>query len=269
MLGSWTALIAKVLFLTPVIVRTGYVLTIFYDELKKPLWMRWIATALEAVVYGLADGVITSSPRGHDYVEDRYLVRGDHRMIPNYIETDVFKPLPVDSVDGSICYVGRLAEQKNLSSLIRAVGETPYSLTVVGSGELRADLEQLADQVDAKVTFRGRVPNHELPEILNAHEVFVLPSHFEGMPKTLLEAMACGRPVVGTAVKGTAEVVIHEENGLLCETDPDSIRDALNRLLTDEDLRDRLGTAARATILSEYSLERIVERETDLYASIR
>jgi glycosyltransferase involved in cell wall biosynthesis len=268
MLGSWTALLAKYLCGPALVVRTGYVLSTFYDELGKPLPIRAVATTLEAVAYCFADAVFTSSPRGYAYVEDRYWVRGDHLMLPNYIETDVFRPIDVDTRPDSLCFVGRLAPQKNLRSLLTALGATPYRLTVVGDGGLRDDLDLLADEVGADVTFVGRVPNHDLPALLNEHEAFVLPSKFEGMPKTLLEAMSCGLAVVGTDVQGINEVVTHEEDGLLCETDPGSIRAAIERVMTDAALRETLGTNARRTIETEYSLDTIAGREAALYGRL-
>ena len=268
MLGSWTALLAKYLCGPALVVRTGYVLTVFYDELEKPLPLRLVATALEAVAYFFADGVLTSSPRGYEYVEARYRVRGDHLMLPNYIETDVFRPLEVEARPNSVCFVGRLAPQKNLRALVEALGPTPYRLTVVGDGALREELEGLADDVGADVTFAGRVPNHDLPELLNEHEAFVLPSNFEGMPKTLLEAMSCGLAVVGTDVQGINEVLTHEENGLLCGTGAEAIRAAIDRVLTDPALRERLGANARRTIETEYSLETVAAREAALYGRL-
>ena len=268
MLGSWTALLAKYLCGPALVVRTGYVLSTFYDELEKPLPIRVVATTLEAVAYCFADAVFTSSPRGYASIEERYWVRGEHHMLPNYIETDVFRPMDVETRPNSLCFVGRLAPQKNLRALVRALGPTPYHLTVVGSGALRDDLDRLADEVGADVTFVGRVPNHDLPALLNEHEAFVLPSRFEGMPKTLLEAMSCGLAVVGTDVQGINEVVTHGTDGLLCATDPASLRTTIERVMSDAALRAELGTNARRTIETEYSLDTIAGREAALYGRL-
>lgn len=266
MLGSWTAIIASLLFSIPLVVRTGYILTKFYDKLEKPLPIRLVARALETVSYAAADGIITSSPHGHDYIKSRYWTRGPHRMIPNYIETDVFAPMDdVDPKPDTLLFVGRLAEQKNLHALLRALDGLPYSLTLVGEGPLEGELRSLASSLDVNIEFVGRVPNHEIPRIINEHEAFVLPSHFEGMPKSILEAMSCGVPCVGTDVDGTRDVVDDGETGVLCETDSESIRSAIRRLMSETELCSRLGTNARAEILENYSLDSVSEKEQTLY----
>lgn len=268
MLGSWGAVLSKFLYRVPLFVRTGYVLSIFYNREPKSLPIRYIARLVEWIAYKTADGVVTSSPRGYRYVEERYDPPGVHRMIPNYIETDVFKPMDVDVRPETLCFVGRLAPQKNLFALFEALAPLSYSLTVVGSGDQADDLRTYAEEHDVEVDFRGTVPNHDLPGVLNRHEAFVLPSLYEGMPKALLEAMSCGLPVVGTDVVGINEIVDNGENGLLCDTDSASLRETIAELMQDEAAKSRLGTNARQEIVENYSLAELAGRERDLIAEI-
>jgi N,N'-diacetylbacillosaminyl-diphospho-undecaprenol alpha-1,3-N-acetylgalactosaminyltransferase len=88
------------------------------------------------------------------------------------------------------------------------------------------------------------------------------------MPKTLLEAMSCGLAVVGTDVQGINEVVTHGTDGLLCATDPASLRTTIERVMSDVALRAELGTNARRTIETEYSLDTIAGREAALYGRL-
>ena len=88
------------------------------------------------------------------------------------------------------------------------------------------------------------------------------------MPKTLLEAMACGLPVIGTNVEGIKEVIRHGENGFLCNTDPASIREAVIRLMEEEELREKLGRNARKTIEEKFSLDKLIDRELELYSQL-
>jgi glycosyltransferase involved in cell wall biosynthesis len=103
-----------------------------------------------------------------------------------------------------------------------------------------------------------------LPEILNRHEIFTLPSLWEGMPKTLLEAMSCGLPVIGTKIDGTKEVITHGKNGILCDTDSNSISDTIINLMGDEALKEKLGENARRTIVENYSLDILAKKELGL-----
>jgi glycosyltransferase involved in cell wall biosynthesis len=268
MLGSWTAVVAKYVFRLPLLVRTGYVLSIFYDRQEKPLAIRYVARLVELISYKTADGVISSSPRGYQYVEKTYSPPGIHRMIPNYIETDVFEPMSVSPESGTLCFVGRLAPQKNLFALLEALASLPYSLTVIGSGEQSDELGAYADQHGVDVSLAGTIPNHELPAELNRHEAFILPSLYEGMPKSLLEAMSCGLPVIGTDVVGINEVVDGETTGILCDTDAESIREAITTLMNDAELQRRLGTNAREEIVENYSLAEIARRERTLIGEL-
>ena len=88
------------------------------------------------------------------------------------------------------------------------------------------------------------------------------------MPKTLLEAMACGLPVIGTDVKGINEVIDHRNNGIICNTDPDSIRVAIVTLMEDEVLKQKLGENARKTIVENYSLDNLAGKELELLEAL-
>ena len=108
-----------------------------------------------------------------------------------------------------------------------------------------------------------------MPSIYNRYAVYVICSHYEGNPKTLLEAMACGRAVIGTEVPGIREIIKHDENGLLVPENAGALRQAIQRFFNDPDLRSRLGQAARRKILIENSLEVAIKNEYEAYKKIR
>ena len=91
-------------------------------------------------------------------------------------------------------------------------------------------------------------------------DVFALPSLVEGNPKILLEAMACQKAVIGTNVEGIRELIINKYNGILTDTDHDSIRSGLIELLDDK-LRQKLGKQARKFIIENYDIEKLLEKE--------
>ena len=229
---------------------------------------RWLMKGIERIAYQLASGIITTSQTNLKYVEKNYRPHRPHILIPNYVETDVFKPMNVTKEKSSICFIGRLTRQKNLFALLHALKGLPYALTIIGSGEQEEQLKQLANKNKVNVNFLGNIPNHKLPEILNQHELFILPSLWEGMPKTLLEAMACGLPVIGTTIDGTREVIEHGKNGTLCDTDSNSIREAIISVLEDEKLKNAVGANARKTIEEKFSLEKLVDKELELYSQL-
>jgi glycosyltransferase involved in cell wall biosynthesis len=104
---------------------------------------------------------------------------------------------------------------------------------------------------------------------LAALDAFVLPSDWEGMSNALLEAMAAGLPVVATAVGGTREVVVDGVTGLLVPPgDPDSLAEAISRLLGDSDMRHTMGEAGRARVDRHFSIEQTVRRTEELYMAL-
>jgi len=264
MSGSWSAALAKLIYRKKLVVRTGYILSISFSQRNPKSRAKWVRKVIERIAYKLANGIITTSQTNFDYVEENYHPSSTHLLIPNYVETNVFKPMDSDRKRGSICFVGRLTKQKNLFALLESMTGLPYTLTIIGSGEQEEELKKFATRNKINVDFWGNVPNRQLPTILNQHEAFILPSLWEGMPKTLLEAMACGMPVIGTNIDGTREVIEHGENGLLCNVDSNSIRHAIITLMEDEKLRQRLAENARKTILETYSLDRLVKKELGL-----
>jgi glycosyltransferase involved in cell wall biosynthesis len=267
MTATWNAALTKLILRKKLIVRTGFTWSILYAEEHPTSWKTLLIKLIEKFAYKMADAASTSSISAFNYVEHNYRPR-NHTFITNYVETDVFKPLDIIKKPGSICFVGSLGKQKNTLALLEALKRLPYSIDIIGSGPLSSELQEFAANNEVKANFLGNVPNHELPEILNQHELFILPSLWEGMPKTLLEAMACGLPVIGTNVTGIREVIEDGENGILCDTDSGMIKQAIIRLMEDEALKKRLGENARKTIEEKYSLNKLIDKEIELYAKL-
>jgi glycosyltransferase involved in cell wall biosynthesis len=264
MMGAWSAVISKILWGHLLVVRTGYILSRFVRKQGAPKSKIVPALIIERICYRLSDGIITSSNHGYQYIENQYLHQSRHEIIPNYVDTELFKPKNTGETR-CVCFLGRLEEQKNVLSLIKAIKNIDVSITIVGDGSLESKLRRYCRTHDINAKFLGRVPNAKLPEILTNHELFVLPSYYEGMPKALLEAMSCGLPPVATDIKANNEIIIDGRNGLLCETTPDSIRESILRFLNDDSLRTQVGNEARQTVRHEYSLKSIAEKENKFY----
>ena len=189
-------------------------------------------------------------------------------VIPNYVDTTLFTPARMRPAQAPrVLFIGRLSAQKNPLVLLRALENLGVVLDIVGQGELRGQLEREARDRGVSVTFHGAVAHDRLPEILRRASIYVLPSLYEGHPKTLLEAMACATPLIGTNVSGIREVVQDGRTGLLCPPTAEAMRAAILRLLADEGLRSTLGVNARETAVSRFSLDRIVASELAVYAA--
>jgi len=224
------------------------------------------ALSIEKAVFNGAGRIAVTTGAMRDSIVDRFpSLAGRVAVIPNYVDTEVFKPFVRSNPQRPLlCFVGRLEHEKNLPSLLEAVDGLDLDLQIIGQGSLHDRLA--CTRVEkARVRLLGSVPNHRLADHFNRCTLFVLPSLFEGHPKVLLEAMACGAPVLGTDVTGINEVVSHGHTGWLCDTDPGSIRAAIVELLADAALREKLGANAAQYIAQNLSLDRIVELELECY----
>ena len=265
--GSLSALIAKLIFKKQLIIRCGY--EFLKNNISRKVNFLKIACIrlYEKLVYFYADKIIVSSEGDKIFIiSELGIVASKVFVIPNYVNTDVFKPMGISKDRGRICYVGRLNNnEKNLKNLVMAMSEVPASLVLIGDGEYGEDLKSLGMKHKVALKMLGCLPNDQLPLELNKAEIFVLPSFFEGCPKALLEAMSCGLACIGTNVDGIKQIIQDGENGLLCETDALSIRKAMADLLSADDLRSKLGHNARETIVNKFSIFTVVSQELDLY----
>jgi|TARA_B100001964_G_scaffold69644_1_gene78985 glycosyltransferase involved in cell wall biosynthesis len=162
--------------------------------------------------------------------------------------------LGVPAAEVMVLFVGLLVPVKGLDHLFDALQllhDLPLTCVLVGDGPLRADLESrlAGSELEGRVVFAGRRSATEIPKWMAAADVLVLPSLSEGRPNVVLEAQACALPVVATAVGGTPELVEDGVHGLLVPPgDSNALAGSLRRLVSDEDLRRRLGASARQRI---------------------
>lgn len=254
----------------PLIVRAGYSLSDFVRRKRSfnLLWKlyRVARTArYERAAYAAASlAVVSTEDMREQIIRDYALDPSRVRVVPNYVDTAVFAPAEGERNPARILYVGRLEAQKNLPALVRACTALPWAeLVIVGEGSQRAQLEALARPAGERIRFLGQRPNTELPALLASASIFVLPSLYEGHPKTLIEAMCTGIAVLGANAPGIAGMVRDGESGLLCEHSQESIAAALQKLHDDPALRMRLGRDGMQQAVTAYSLEGIVQSEID------
>lgn len=168
----------------------------------------------------------------------------------------------------------RLEEQKGHAVLLDALAEVwkrglDFTLAVAGDGSLRGALEERARQLglEKRVHFLGALD--DLGPLLAAADAVVLPSRWEGLPLTLLEAMARARPVIASAVGGVPEVVVHGENGWLVPAgDVAALADALEIFHRKTDRATRLGRAAAELVRSDYHWQAVVEGFEGVYDEV-
>jgi glycosyltransferase involved in cell wall biosynthesis len=172
-----------------------------------------------------------------------------------------------------LLYLGDLKHTKGAHDLLRAfariAGRSPaLHLVYGGTGDLD-ELRALASQlgVAERVRFEGWLGPERKREAFATATLFALPSYAEGMPMALMEAMAWGLPTISTPVGGIPQLITAEANGLVVQPgDIDALAAAIERLMSDPALRERLGHAARTTIRAEFTLEATLARLTQIYS---
>jgi spore coat protein SA len=211
--------------------------------------------------------------------------------IHNGVDVDIFRPDGVPETE-RVLFVGRVAPDKGLHVLAEAwervrrpgtilelIGEeapVPLEMQVALSDDERVQklrpfyegsyVEALRAICDA-IELAGKLPYDELPDRYRRASVLVNPSLEEAFGMSLVEAMACGVPVVATRVGGMPEIVADGETGFLIDpNNPDALASALERLLTDESLRRTLGAAARRAAVARFGWDRIVDQLRGRYA---
>ena len=170
---------------------------------------------------------------------------------------------------------GRHTRQKHFVALIEATAllrdrGVPCRVAVLGDGDLRPLHEGRVAELDlgARVALPGNVS--DFPRLVQAADVFVLPSLWEGLPLVLLEAMAAGVCCVGSDIAGIRDLLRDDDDGLLvAPDDPAALADALARCCADPALRRRLGDAGRELVRRDYSFSRVVHDLGDLYRRIQ
>ena len=181
----------------------------------------------------------------------------DDKLYADAVPADVTQ-LGLNPLFPVVITVGRLSEQKGIRYLLLAAAEVlrerpNCQFLFVGDGPERASLEALASSlaIGSSVRFVGH--RADVPSLLKASGLFVLPSLWEGMPNALLEAMAAGLPVVATAVEGSREIIRNEESGLLVPPEnPDALANAILRVLNDPLFSSRLACAAQSAVMQRF-----------------
>jgi glycosyltransferase involved in cell wall biosynthesis len=171
-----------------------------------------------------------------------------------------------------VANVAHMADHKGQIYLVEAaplvLAKLPdVTFAIVGDGELRASLEARARELGVPIRFPGF--REDVPSILKALDVFVMPSHMEGLGTSVLDAMAAGAPVVGTEAGGMREMLEHGKNGLVCPVrDPRALAAAITQLLRDPGEAHRLAAQARRDVRERFSKEAMVEKTLAVYREL-
>ena len=268
--GSWTAILAKWLHRKPLVLRTGYTWSLLKKKHDAAKYKQKLIGLIEHFAYNNATIAVVTSERQAHYISERYSVSEENvQVVPNYINTQLFTPTEsTNRYADRLIFVGRLNEEKNLFNLIKAIAQIGLTLDIYGEGDIRNKLEARAKKLNAKVNFMGVVPNNELPNIFNRYRYYILPSFYEGMPKSLLEALACGLVCIGANVEGINDIIEDGVSGYLAKgTQPQVLVEVIKR--ATQLPHDSVMAEGIRRVRNNFSLETVVEREKEIIVNLK
>jgi len=174
-----------------------------------------------------------------------------------------------------VLFVGRLTKAKGINILLKAIKilkekyQKEIKAAIVGKGYLEEELKGLVMElgIEKEVEFLG--VRRDVEKLMKSTKLFVLPSRWEGLPLTILEAMSSGAGIIATKVGGIPEVIEHEKEGILISPeDPTALARAITELLKDRELRVKLGINAYKKVKEKYSIEVYTKNILEFYKSL-
>jgi glycosyltransferase involved in cell wall biosynthesis len=239
------------------------------ENLPAQIDNRWQWFVKRRAARRYAAHVTVGEASAREIEETLELPRGSVEVIYNGVEDFQVerRPAPDGPVIGTIA---RHVGHKGLDVLLRAAPDVPGArFKLVGDGPDRAELEALAAELGVadRVEFAGW--SEDARRDLGGFDVFVLPSRYEGLPLALVDSMLAGLPVVATRVGSIPEAISDGEQGLLVPPeDPVALAAALRRLMDDQALRQRLGSAARSEAVARFTAEAMARNYERLYERV-
>ena len=244
--------------------------------------LRYVSSNMLSRSVNAFDGYITNSNFLRGVILNNLAIKTENvNTVYNAINLEDFE-IVADTEERSgdrikILYVGRFDIGKGIEYLIEAI---PYIIRnynncifiLVGDGPIKSQMENLSRKLNVSeyIIFKGFVPHRDINRYYQQCDIVVVPSSWpEPFGRTLIEAMACAKPVISTRVGGITEVISHGENGLLVKpADPEDLANALKTLIDDEEMRIQMGKCGRKSVKEKYDLDIIAKNTIKIYERV-
>jgi len=238
----------------------------------------------EAINYKLSNYIILYSP---NLIKEWYLEKYKNKILiasEHFINLNTFSiKKEINQRNAFIGYIGRLSKEKGVLNYLQAIlillkqyredqqkQSNDLRFFVGGDGQLRKNVEEYLNMegMSERLQFIGWIPHEELPKYFNQLKLIIIPSYTEGLPNIMLEAMACGTPVLATIVGAIPDVIKDGETGFILEDNsPETIAKGIIRVLNHPNL-EQIAANARALVEQEYTFEAAVERWRKILAEV-
>ena len=249
----------------------------FFDVFSK-ISARFVSYPQEKKIINVSEIITTSTNSIANELKRHYLNGKKVIVTGNGVDENFYYPLKkkVSSNRKNILFVGRIAPEKGLFDLVECARHlcnkrSDVFFNIVGKGR---DLGKVQRKVrkfglQNRFIFFGQIEKNNLVKLYQNSTIFVLPSYREGIPTVLLEAMSCGLPVVATDVRGNHDLVTNGKNGILVQArNPKKLADAILKILENRKLSEKLGNAARKTIVEKYTWDNVSSKFLKCYEQL-
>lgn len=219
--SAFLPIILKFFFGYKFILRIGYEPNEFYHFRKdKTLIFKYLFRIYSKISYLFSDKVQVTTENIKRYIHENFSINENKIVIiPNLIQTEKFFHIKKKKITDRFLAVTRFTEQKNIKFMMDFAQRNNMKIDFYGTSEEIKKYKSLNKIYNYRCNFFGKIDNSFLPEIYNKYRYFIMMSHFEGNPKTLLEAMACGLVVITSKVTGIKEVVENNFSGICLDFD--------------------------------------------------
>jgi len=267
MLGSWLGIISKFLYKKPLIIRTGYDLLEFSIQNKKNLLKKIMYYFLTLISLSYSDFYSVTSKSDKDLLLKRFGSRNIH-LRPNWI--DVNSELKITQRENyTFLSVGRLEKQKNYKNIILQLSNSNYKYHIYGEGAEKSKLLELGKKNNVNLNIYNRIENVDLLEKYSLYKFYLIPSFFEGNPKSMLEAMSKGCIVIASDIPNHREIIQHGKNGFLFDYKNNNLVSFLDKIMNENSIDlEKISKEAHQTILKNNSIDKYTIQELEDYKSI-
>ena len=263
--GSWVAIISKILYKKPLIIRTGYDLLRWSNYQNKTILNRISVRFLTKISLVFSNQYNVSTLSDKLFLEKQFGIKDNVKIRPNFVDLEHFINRNEEKLE-EILFVGRLEHQKNLDFLINEYKKYDLpKLNIIGNGTYLDKLQNEINKNSLNINYIDPIPNAELPHYYNKYRYFILCSHYEGNPKTLIEAMACGSIVIGNDVDGINNIIVDNFNGFLIKCNEGDLKGTIDKISTEKNKLKSIQMNAINFVLENHSLESLTKTELSDY----
>ncbi len=267
LLGSWVSFIFKKITGSKFFIRTGYDMYIFSKAENKSYVKQKLYMMLTFFGLNSADLYSVTSRADYDFLLKSFnFKRKKLKILRNWVEDS--QSIKTVNRNEKLISIGRLEYQKNYQYLVKELSGQDIPLIIYGSGSKREELLKLSKNLNVNLEIIDSISNNELINRLQNIKYFILPSHYEGNPKALLEAMSAGCIVFASNINNHNEIINHRVNGFLFDLHKGSLNDVLSQVINNSNFNkeelESISKNAVKTINDKYSISKILNEEKNM-----